>query len=745
MRLNKLLTTPPHRIPPKTWKKIRRAFQAHYQRRRDVVRPTYLAAAHSALNETYQPVLPADLLQCHASTILALAQKHLDHRFNLLGSGWVRVEHGMSCAGLGNFRHDPGGSVQADGNGDWLAARINPANLAEAQQRWRLVDQGYRPIDWQLDFKSGFRWGENIWSRDVVYGNTPGADVKVPWELSRMQHLPVLALAFAIGGPDQHRYVREFRNQVLDFTATNPPRYGVNWSCTMDVAIRVVNWLIAYDLFRGHGAVFDADFDSLLCRAVCEHGQHIAGNLEWNEQMVGNHYLADVAGLLIVAAHLSAEPRVDTWLVFAVQQLLQQTVAQFHPEGSNFEASTCYHRLSAEMVVYATAILLGLPLERWHGLSRSDESAWTGKPALEPVREFMASMTPGNGVSLPPWYCDRLERMALFAVHMTNPCGDAVQIGDNDSGRFVRLVPEPLRAENVDDLFENVLDHRSVVAAINGLFCRTDLDHFVGAQRLEKELVMQLAGGVQLPSTQGNPTSAAIGYPDFGAYVVRRLGLFVAIRCGSVGQNGHGGHAHHDQLSFELCLDDQPLVVDPGTYLYTPWREMRALFRSTQMHSTLRLRGTALDRQPDPAGPAFALERPEAVEVVLFTAEQWVGVRRAAGAEHRRLLRFADGLLVGTEECTPAGTKTLTFPLAPGVEPRSSKLEDRMELYVAGRRVAVVGGTGVWSVREGLYSPAYGVAQPCALLTLDFTGATCHWSFSRGAERAKTRAEGITA
>ena len=75
-----------------------------------------------------------------------------------------------------------------------------------------------------------------------------------------MQHLVQLARAFSFAYQEQLRlqepnvYVREFRNQILDFCATNPPRFGVNWRCTMDVAIRVANWVLTYDLFRMHGA-----------------------------------------------------------------------------------------------------------------------------------------------------------------------------------------------------------------------------------------------------------------------------------------------------------------------------------------------------------------------------------------------------------------------------------------------------------------------------------------------------------
>ena len=134
--------------------------------------------------------------------VMGLSDQYLAHRFDLLGSGWVRVVHGMSCRGLEGHRFDMGVPVTPDREGRWLAGRVSPANLETAQQLWRLVDEGYDPIDWHLDFKSGYRWPETIWYRDVPVPPAAGADVKVPWELARMQHLPILALAYgyASGG-----------------------------------------------------------------------------------------------------------------------------------------------------------------------------------------------------------------------------------------------------------------------------------------------------------------------------------------------------------------------------------------------------------------------------------------------------------------------------------------------------------------------------------------------------------------
>ena len=189
----------------------------------------------------------------------------------------------MKCRGLEGYRYEMSEEIVADAEGEWLKGKINRSNLTEARRLWHLIYQNrsskedYVPIDWQLDFKSGYRWNESTWCKDIRFGDTPGVDVKVPWELARMQHLPMLAWAYGLSDQGENgfqpasAYAQEFRNEILDFMATNPPRYGVNWYCAMDVGIRVVNWLVAHDLFLSFGVEFDHDFEVALTNSVCRH------------------------------------------------------------------------------------------------------------------------------------------------------------------------------------------------------------------------------------------------------------------------------------------------------------------------------------------------------------------------------------------------------------------------------------------------------------------------------------------
>jgi hypothetical protein len=710
---------PPHVLARKIAGRLRRQLDAWRSRRRDQSAPTYAPASHNFGRELpqYFSLPERALLESGAEAIRTAAERSLEHCFNLLGSGWVQVRHGMECEGVEGFRYPSAPAPPIDPHGNWLAGRVNPANLSEARRLWQAVDPGYVPIDWHLDFKSGGRWGESVWYRDIRYGDRPGVDVKVPWELARMQHLPALALAHTLDGDG--RYPREFRNQVLDFLATNPPRFGVNWHCTMDVALRVCSWLAAYDLFRAGGVVFDPFFRSAFHRAVYEHADHIARHLEWSAALRGNHYLADVVGLIFAASYLPRSPESDTWLSLGVRELIAEVALQFDEDGANFEASTCYHRLSAEMAVYATALVLGLPADRARALQEYDHRRIAGPPALPPAPLPLYRMPGAERVSpFPPWYWERLERMVRFTLDITRPDSRVPQIGDNDNGRFLIFTPG-----------DGPPCHTALVAAAAGL-CECDSP----PRRCETGIVRSLAGAPQQaglsPRSLSTPHQAEgiYRFDRFGLFVYRMANIYLAIRCGPVGQNGHGGHAHNDQLSIELAVGGQPLVVDPGTYLYTPAPAQRNRFRSTAMHNTLHFPGREQNPWPPGLSGLFRLTDRSRAVVRCCEPERFVGEHHGYGVVCRRTLLFRQDNITGIDECALDGSRDVRFHLAPGVVVQLAG-PGALDLAAGPARVRLEAEGEEWAVEESWYSPGYGALEPGWVVRLQSGSSRIVWRF----------------
>jgi hypothetical protein len=472
-------------------------------------------------------------------------------------------------------------------------------------------------IDWRADFKTGRRWPLRHGSLlPVSYGD--GSDIKVPWELSRGQHLPLLAGAHRLTG--ERRYLDELGSQLTDWIQANPVELGPNWACTMDVAIRAANWTAALAI-AAEAATAEPWLTPAL-ESLLLHGRFIRAHLEFGP-VRGNHYLSDVVGLLPVAALFSGSLEGKAWAEWAVDQLASEMEHQVRADGGAHEASIPYHRLVTELFVCGTQAADGLLPDR-----------------------------------LPPWYHERLDLMLDFVAGYTRPDGLAPQIGDADDGRFLPL----------------------------GGYGRDPRDH--------RHLFAQ--AGREL-----SPATGSVAFPDSGFFVMREGDLYAIVRCGDTGRYGLGGHSHNDQLSFELSHGAESLVVDPGTYLYTPDPEARNLFRSTAFHSTLRIDGG--EQNELRTDDLFAMPDRARAELLHWDGTTFEGRHHGfPGATHtRRLELTGDGLRI-RDTVNSATERELewTFTLAPGAE---SKVEIRAEGLE-------------FRPEEGWYSPSYGVRVPTTFL-----------------------------
>lgn len=399
-------------------------------------------------------------------------------------------------------------------------------------------------IDWHTDFKSGHRWPPRFF-RDIRYDNPElPSDVKVPWELSRMQWLIPVGQAYLLTADEA--YAHAVKRIILDWIGANPLGGSVNWACTMDVALRAITWTWLFHVFHRANAWSDPHFRAAFVTSLYAHGSFIERHIEKSD-VNGNHYAADAAGMMIVGTFFGRGTDAARWASQGWHILEQEIGIQVLADGVDFEASVPYHRLVAELFLL---------------------------PALYRVR---------MGEEISPPYRTQLTKMASFTAAYTKPNGCAPVWGDADDARVLPFGPQ------------HINDHRYLVTAVAEV---TKTEIAGDAQFDTAELFWLL--GHRLENRRATRPAASAAFPAAGFFVMRGNDDHVFIDCGPVGLAGRGGHGHNDCLSFEATLSGRPLIIDCGAYLYTASYAERNRFRSTSSHNTPMIDGEEINRI-DPA------------------------------------------------------------------------------------------------------------------------------------------------
>jgi Heparinase II/III N-terminus/Heparinase II/III-like protein len=465
------------------------------------------------------------------------------------------------------------------------------------------------PIDWHVDPVSGHRWPKRFSFEINKSQSIPhGIDIKFPWELSRMQHLPTLGKAYRL--TKNERYAREIVAQLTHWLDDNPCSYGVNWTCAMDVAIRIMNITWAY-LFIEDAPALTHDFRSRLAVSIFQHGQFILFNLEHGIREDGsivnsNHYLTNILGLLHLGLVCPEFTMAETWRHIGITALVEEMDRQVHPDGGDFESSIPYHRLVLELFT-AGALLCRL-----------------------------------NGMTLPNKFWKRLEKMFEFVLFVTRPDGKVPQVGDADDGRLYILS---------DYSNWNRTDFRYLLSIGAVLFQRSDMK--AHSDKFSEEAFWWLGPSSLMAFnllTTSDDELESKAFQDSELYVMRMRDKYLLACCGIVGTAGIGNHKHNDLLSFELYAGDKAFIVDPGAYVYARNPGLRSLFRSTKYHNSVVIDGQEQNRFE--ANHVFEMTADSTVIVHEWNStpdRDWLDVahtgytRLAQAVRHRRIFLFEKG------------------------------------------------------------------------------------------------------
>ena len=274
--------------------------------------------------------------------------------------------------------------------------RLNPppsgVALSESERKGDFPDSGVAlsDIEWRRD-SSGYLWPLD-YHRDLKLFRSDGSDVRVVWELNRLGHL--------LRAND----AEEFVTQLRSWHEQNPYARGPNWSCAMEVALRAMNILVAFERFR-RSPQLDSDNLLFVLHLLQQHGRYIQNNLEFSYIATSNHYLSDVTGLLWLGVMLPELDDATQWREFGLTELLREMDKQILADGADFESSTGYHRFVCELFLYSFAL----------------------------CRE--------HKIEIPQRYWQKLRQMLEYIKAYLRPDGLAPLIGDTDGGQVLPFQP----------------------------------------------------------------------------------------------------------------------------------------------------------------------------------------------------------------------------------------------------------------------------------------------------------------
>jgi hypothetical protein len=495
-------------------------------------------------------------------------------------------------------------------------------------------------IDWHRDFKSGHRWPCSFFQDVQATRLTDSSDAKVPWELSRCHHLLTLARAGRIF--HDRRFANEITEQLDGWLTANPPGMGINWVNTMEVALRVVNWIAVIEALESWEPLSEP-LRSKVTRSLQVHGRHIAATLEGTPYLRSNHYLSDILGLLVLGASLTGDPDAPKWFRQARAAFEREIMDQVHDDGVGFEGSLSYHGLALEIFLLAHTV-----------------AARHGQP-------------------FSPRFRERLVRMVDASRALRHPDGRFPQIGDSDSGR---VLPGSFdRGATLDHL----LWLGGATLDLGRPFPQNPHEEIawtLGAEAWERLAEQPVAAP---------PSETA--FPDSRFYVLESGRTHVVVRCGDVGQNGNGGHAHNDLLSFELS-HGLSLLVDSGTYVYTSDPEARNQFRATASHNTVEVAESEIN-------PMMKTELFRLKQFAHPTIEEWEKTSKYARlvASHDGYRRLEPGVIHRRELMLDRINDTVE--VVDELKGGNGNQEAKTYLHFPGDAVLTACGDGGWQAVRG--------------------------------------------
>lgn len=373
-------------------------------------------------------------------------------------------------------------------------------------------------------------------------------DIKFTWEINRHQFFPQLALLYK--QTRERKYYEDLKKYFLGWIEANPIAKGLNWASSLEIAIRIIAWIISIALIKRE-LKQGTEVWQLIINSLYQQAHYLDNNLSPTYKPGNNHIIGECCALVTVALVFPDFDKSIRWRKKGLKVLSEQLKKQIYEDGVSYEQSTSYQRFDLDFLLFLIIVARQVSFE------------------------------------LPSLILEKAESMLNYVMHLTQPVGRIPMIGDSDSGRGWKLT-------NNEEFwnFSTQLNLGTV------LFNRQDFKYL--QPKISDDALILLKNNKKkafdaIKASAPRETSKI--FPQAGIAILRNgwgdRSDYLFFKYGNSDPNypKYDSHAHCDYLSFTLCIKGVPIIVDSGTYTYNGPKEWRDYFRLTSAHNTVKVNG----------------------------------------------------------------------------------------------------------------------------------------------------------
>jgi hypothetical protein len=376
-------------------------------------------------------------------------------------------------------------------------------------------------------------------------------NIKYLWEPNRHLHLVTLAQAYYL--TKDYRYLSGIKGQLDLWFTQCPYPLGPNWTSSLELGIRLINWSFIWQLIgqRSSPLFEDSEGSAFLERwmiSVYQHVHFIKGYFS-KHSSANNHLIGEAAGIFIASVTWPYWENFIQWRKLAKALLEKEALLQNGADGVNKEQAISYQQFVLDFLIIA----------------------------------YLAGQA--NEVEFSDAYWNRIEKMLEYLASIMDYAGNVPMIGDADDGFVVTLSKQ-----------QNWCPYKSLLATGAVLFNRGEFKAKAKTLDDKTRWLLGVKAEQKYPEIKEKTSGLPIcnEFPEGGYHIIgcdfeTSNEIRAIVDAGPLGYREIAAHGHADALSFTLSIAGLEFLIDPGTFAYHTEQKWRDYFRGTSAHNTIRV------------------------------------------------------------------------------------------------------------------------------------------------------------